>query len=616
MLRQPAGGAETRSLEPCVGNPAAAHSHGPGGGDPRRDDLARLGAAWPDQLGLGHRRHLDPQVDPVAERTRHPAGIAIRDANRTATAGIGSRPAAARARVHCGDQLEPRGEGHGAADPDDRYPAVLERLAKRLERARGTLTARRGRARRRRPGHLSSAGAGAPVCGILMIAMEPGGAYGPARQAGHRRPRTRSRRRRAPRHRRAAGGAAGSFERGGSCRNPADRSAGSRDRRPGRSRAHAGQRPGLERQPGPARRFALHRAGSHPRSLGPTGRVPPARPWSASGRASWRDPPCRRISRTAARHPRDAPRSRRPGAPRLRPQSVRRPGPRRRTRRRPSAGCPGPCAGRRQRQLAMNAQRPVARTCSEPSRIPTTSPDQRGSGFPGRRGGLTVILRGRREADRWIARGHLAGPPGPASGSRRSDPGSQERRRPRPDPAIDPLERRGRDGSQPPTLSTDPHPRLIPGAGAWGATVRRMRGPRRDGWWPWRAGRGGCGRRRLQRLVEPGEVGRRRVAIALVNMNGSRCSGRWCAAVLIDDLVVDQPLQRALGVRTLIGEGIQAIEHEPDLVLLDAGCDVSRTSRTFFRHDRSAVITTKNVSAASRILRLTSSSRLSMSMIT
>ena len=107
----------------------------PRGRDPCRHERARLGgpvrrAAAPG----GHRRHLDPQVDPVPQRPRDACRVALGDAGRAA-AGTGR-----------GDPGQPHGHGFIAATSwkragnvaapagaGDRDPAVLERLAERLE---------------------------------------------------------------------------------------------------------------------------------------------------------------------------------------------------------------------------------------------------------------------------------------------------------------------------------------------------------------------------------------------------------------------------------------------------------------------------------------------------
>ena len=82
---------------------------------------------------MGHRRHLDPQVDPVAQGTGYPPGISLGNASRASAGAVLRARTAARARVHRGDQLESCREGHGSNDPDDRDPAVLERLPEAFE---------------------------------------------------------------------------------------------------------------------------------------------------------------------------------------------------------------------------------------------------------------------------------------------------------------------------------------------------------------------------------------------------------------------------------------------------------------------------------------------------
>ena len=119
--------------EPRVRTPSTCQRHGPGGGDPTRHHCARLRPGRTDELGRGDPRHLYPQVDPVAERTGDTTGVALRDARRTAAAGVGTRGPATRTGVHRRHELEAGGQCQRPADPHDRDPAILERLTERLE---------------------------------------------------------------------------------------------------------------------------------------------------------------------------------------------------------------------------------------------------------------------------------------------------------------------------------------------------------------------------------------------------------------------------------------------------------------------------------------------------
>ena len=150
------------------------------------------------------------------------------------------------------------------------------------------------------------------------------------------------------------------------------------------------------------------RAGSPPhagRRLCPglAGRRPAGRRRARSGPGRRRGDAGGRRSTAGRRGPRPAPppgtrRRRPPGAPRARRGSGPRPDGRRGGRARPpSAGCPG--TGRSSppsESSPMNAHRPVARTCSEPSRIPTAI--ARSSDAPALRRSagarFTVIRRG------------------------------------------------------------------------------------------------------------------------------------------------------------------------------------------------------------------------------
>ena len=105
----------------------------PGGRDALGDLRGRLGGDGADERRRRHPIDGDPQVDPVAQRTRDPAQVPLRDARRAGARAVGGAQLATRARVHRGHEREPRGEHLRPADPDHRDAAVLERLAERLE---------------------------------------------------------------------------------------------------------------------------------------------------------------------------------------------------------------------------------------------------------------------------------------------------------------------------------------------------------------------------------------------------------------------------------------------------------------------------------------------------
>ena len=91
-----------------------------------------------DQIGSGHRRHLDVKVDAV-ERAGQ-AALVFRDATgiRPALAGkTGIVGASAAARVHAGDQHEPRRISDAVVDARNGDVAGFQRLAQRIQNLRG-----------------------------------------------------------------------------------------------------------------------------------------------------------------------------------------------------------------------------------------------------------------------------------------------------------------------------------------------------------------------------------------------------------------------------------------------------------------------------------------------
>src|SRR4029078_2104281 len=72
--------------------------------------------------------------DPVRRRTAHPTPIPFDLGDRAAATVLRIRAGeAARARVHGGDPLEARWEGHHSPGAGDQDATLLERQAERLE---------------------------------------------------------------------------------------------------------------------------------------------------------------------------------------------------------------------------------------------------------------------------------------------------------------------------------------------------------------------------------------------------------------------------------------------------------------------------------------------------
>ena len=315
---------------------------------------------------------------------------------------------AAGAGVHRRDELEPGREDRRPTDPRDRDAALLERLAERLqhvapelrqlvEEQHALIGERHLAGRQARPA--------ADHRGVRQrVVRRP--ERRPPDEAADRAARRRPRRRRSPRappRRRAAAAARGSSAPAASCPSRAARSAAGRARRPARSRAPAAPRAG--REPRARSGTARGRAPRRPSGSAVARSAGSSRsPSSIRGGAVGGPRPGRRrmqLDRLGAASSTPArPRSRRRAAPRRRAVARRRrPAARPAARApRPSAGCPG--TGRTSPpsdSSPISASRPApARTCSEPSRIPTAI--ARSSDAPALRRSagarLTVIRRG------------------------------------------------------------------------------------------------------------------------------------------------------------------------------------------------------------------------------
>jgi len=102
------------------------------------DFAAAFGGRRQDEIGCGHRRHFDMQVDAVDQRAGNPrlivggaAGVGPAAAGKAGFAG-----AAAAARIHCPDQHEPRRIGDAMIGAGNGNLAGFQRLAQRVERLR------------------------------------------------------------------------------------------------------------------------------------------------------------------------------------------------------------------------------------------------------------------------------------------------------------------------------------------------------------------------------------------------------------------------------------------------------------------------------------------------
>jgi hypothetical protein len=74
-----------------------------------------------------------PQVDAVEQRTGKPPAVALDLVRQASAVAFRVAPEAAGARVHRGDENEPRGIRRGAPGARNRDRAFLERLAERIE---------------------------------------------------------------------------------------------------------------------------------------------------------------------------------------------------------------------------------------------------------------------------------------------------------------------------------------------------------------------------------------------------------------------------------------------------------------------------------------------------
>ena len=336
---------------------------------------------------------------------------------RAAAAAVRVAGTAARARVHRGDELEPRREHHGPSGPCDRDPALLERLPEGLEDVPGELrqlveeqhaTVREGDLAGRRPGPTAD---DRGVRGRVVRGAERPASHEGRRAARGRRQTPRSTRR-APRPRRAPAAGWAPSARGASCRSPAVRPGRGSGRPRGRSRARVAPRPGRAPPRGPVRPDPTPPSPAAPDPDGsartsPIHRVCARGPRCASSRTACGARAATSGSASAARPAPRARRGRRPRRPRgpgTRPASTSRPGGDRHPTLSASLEREGERAGSREpggprRRATARRSRPTTparTTCSEPTRMPraiaasSDDPALRMSG--GAR--LTVMRRG------------------------------------------------------------------------------------------------------------------------------------------------------------------------------------------------------------------------------
>ena len=220
--------AQGPAREPAVETASQRQLPGPPGGDPHGDGRRGLGLAARSSVPRRDPGHPDPQVDAVAQRPGDAARGSVPGRRRAAAAPGRVAVPAARAGVHRRDELEAGREDDRPPDPRDRDPALLQRLAQRLQRGPVELgqlveeehaVVREGDLARRHP---------RPAADERRVR---GGVVGRAERARRGRGRGRALRRRprrrssprAPRRRRAAAAGPGSCGPASSCRTPADR---------------------------------------------------------------------------------------------------------------------------------------------------------------------------------------------------------------------------------------------------------------------------------------------------------------------------------------------------------------------------------------------------------
>ena len=144
--RSAAAGRRARRPARASAGPSSAFGRGPARGPPpgararrdaRADGLAGLGARAPHQLLAVEPRHLDVEVDAVGHRAGEPRPVGLGPPGRADAAADRIAVEAARARVARADQQRPGREARAGHRPGDVDPALLERLAQRVERRGG-----------------------------------------------------------------------------------------------------------------------------------------------------------------------------------------------------------------------------------------------------------------------------------------------------------------------------------------------------------------------------------------------------------------------------------------------------------------------------------------------
>ena len=125
-----AGRGKPRGLTLARADDALAHR--------RRGLRPRRRSSRPEDI-RGQGRHVDRQVQPIAQRPRKAAAIAGDLLRRAAAFARRIRREPARTRIHRPHQHEPRGEHRRARGAGDHDAAVLERLAKDLQHMTGEL---------------------------------------------------------------------------------------------------------------------------------------------------------------------------------------------------------------------------------------------------------------------------------------------------------------------------------------------------------------------------------------------------------------------------------------------------------------------------------------------
>ena len=132
---EPACVEQRRAGEPPVGDTRPSQRPLTGRGDTRRHDRRGFARGLVQERLGRHPRHRDPHVDAVEQWPAHATDIAISLLGAAPAHPVLRTVPTTPARVHRGDELEPRRVPHVPMGPDDLDGAILERLPERIEHA-------------------------------------------------------------------------------------------------------------------------------------------------------------------------------------------------------------------------------------------------------------------------------------------------------------------------------------------------------------------------------------------------------------------------------------------------------------------------------------------------